>query len=188
VAIESLKIGDRVMTMSGITRPIRWIGRRSYSNDAAWGNREVLPILIRAGALGDELPQRDLWVSPEHAMFIDGMLIPAAALVNGTSIVQEEFIDEVTYFHVEFDTHTVIYAEGAASESFIDDASRQMFDNASQYARLYPTAVRMPARFCAPRIEDGEALEAVRVRLAARSHFAYGPESPGAIDDNHRAR
>jgi O-antigen biosynthesis protein len=100
-------------------------------------------------------------------MFIDGMLIPAAALVNGVSIVQEAEIDEVTYIHLEFDTHTVIYAEGAASESFVDDESRAMFDNAAEYARLYPDAVVKPARFCAPRVEDGEELEAARRRLAA---------------------
>jgi hypothetical protein len=169
VAIESLKIGDRVMTMSGVTKPIRWIGRRSYSGETARDNTEVLPILIRAGALADDLPRRDLWVSPEHAMFIDGMLIPAAALVNGVSIVQEDSIDDVTYIHLEFDSHAVIYAEGAASESFVDDESRSMFDNAAEYARLYPNAAPEPARFCAPRTEDGEELEIVRERLAARA-------------------
>jgi hypothetical protein len=169
VAIESLKIGDRVMTMSGITKPIRWIGRRSYSGETARDNTEVLPILIRAGALADDLPRRDLWVSPEHAMFIDGMLIPAAALVNGVSIVQEDSIEEVAYIHLEFDSHAVIYAEGAASESFVDDESRAMFDNAAEYARLYPNAAPEPARFCAPRTEDGEELEIVRERLAARA-------------------
>jgi hypothetical protein len=169
VNIESLKIGDRVMTSTGITKPIRWIGRRSYSGEAAWANREVLPIRINAGALGEGLPRRDLWVSPEHAMYIDGMLILAAALVNGVSIVQEEWIDEVTYIHLEFDAHAVIYAEGALAESFVDDESRAMFDNAAQYAVLYPHAVREPARFCAPRVEDGEELEFVRRRLAVRA-------------------
>jgi Hint domain len=168
VPIESLKIGDRVMTLPGIMRLIRWIGRRSYSGETAWGNRDVLPILIREGALGDGLPRRDLWVSPEHAMYLDGMLIPASLLVNGTSIVQEESVEEVTYLHLEFDSHAVIYAEGAASESFVDDESRQMFDNAAEYARLYPNAAHEPARFYAPRTEDGEELESMRQRLAAR--------------------
>lgn len=167
-AIESLKIGDRVMTGPGEVRPIRWIGRRRYSGDAAWGNREVLPIRIRKGALADGVPRRDLWVSPEHSMLIDGLLIPAAALVNGHSIEQEGSVHEVSYFHLEFDEHEAIYAEGALSESFVDDESRQMFDNAAEYRSLYPQAVRKPALFCAPRLEEGEDLEAVRRRLAAR--------------------
>jgi O-antigen biosynthesis protein len=169
VPVESLRIGDRVMTMTGITRPICWIGRRSHSGERASGDSAVLPILIRAGALADQLPRRDLWVSPEHAMYVDGMLIPAAALVNGVSILQEEWVEDLSYFHLEFDTHEVIYAEGALSESFVDDESRQMFDNAAEYARLYPNTERVLARFCAPRVEDGEELEAVRRRLAARA-------------------
>ncbi len=167
--IETLAIGDRVLTMSGIVQPIKWIGRRSYSRACAAGNPEIMPIKIARGALGDHLPARDLWVSPEHAMLIDGMLIPAATLVNGTSIIQDDTIDDVTYLHLEFDTHVVIFAEGALAESFVDDASREMFDNAAQFDQLYPHAVRTPARFCAPRVEDGWELEAVRRRLAERA-------------------
>ena len=169
VAIESLHIGEQVRTLSGASRPIRWIGRRSYSGDLVWGNRDVLPILIRQGALEENVPTRDLWVSPEHAMYIDGMLIPAALLVNGVSIVQEEWVDEVSYFHLEFDSHEVIVAEGALSESFVDDESRQLFDNASEYHELHPQSPPQPARFCAPRVEDGYELEAVRQQLAARA-------------------
>jgi hypothetical protein len=186
VAIESLRIGDQVTTLSGASRPILWIGRRSYSGDLVWGNREVLPILIRQGAIAKNVPTRDLWVSPEHAMYIDGMLIPAALLVNGVSIVQEERVDEVTYFHLEFNSHEVIVAEGALSESFVDDESRQLFDNVSEYHELYPQSASQPARFCAPRIEDGDELEAVRQRLAARAET--GRSASGAESSAHRKR
>jgi hypothetical protein len=168
-AIEMLRIGDCVTTMSGASRPIRWIGRRSYSKSFAAGNQHVLPVRIRAGALGERMPRRDLWVSPEHAMWMSGMLIPASALVNGASITQEEPAEAVAYIHLEFDTHDVIYAEGAPSESFVDDESRGLFDNAAEYSALFPHARREPARFCAPRVEDGEELEAVRQRLRARA-------------------
>jgi len=90
-------------------------------------------------------------------------------LVNGVSIVQEEWVDEVSYFHLEFDSHEVIVAEGALSESFVDDESRQLFDNASEYHELHPQSPPQPARFCAPRVEDGYELEAVRQQLAARA-------------------
>jgi hypothetical protein len=186
MAIESLQIEDRVTTLSGALKPIRWIGRRSYSGEVAWGDRDVLPILIRRGAIAQNVPTRDLWVSPEHAMYIDGMLIPAALLVNGVSIVQEERVDEVTYFHLEFDAHEVIVVEGALSESFVDDESRQMFDNATEYHRLYPQAASQPARFCAPRVEDGYELEGVRQRLASRAGTA--PRAGGAEMLAHRNR
>jgi hypothetical protein len=168
VPIETLRIGDVVTTLWGDTRAIRWIGRRSYSAAYAANNDAVAPIRIRAGALAENVPQRDLWVSPEHAMWIDGVLIPARALVNKSSIIRETAVADLTYIHLEFDAHEVIYAEGAPSESFVDDESREQFDNAREYRRLYPDATRQPARFCAPRVEDGAELEAVLERLRAR--------------------
>ena len=169
VAVEDLRIGDRLLTLAGAMRPIRWIGRRSYAGRFAAGNRDVLPVLFRTGALADGVPRRDLFVSPLHAMYLDGVLIPASALVNGDTIVQMEAVDRVDYFHLELETHDVILAEGAPSETFVDDDSRGMFHNAAEYRLLYPDAGHAPARYCAPRVEEGEALEAVRRRLAERA-------------------
>jgi hypothetical protein len=193
VAVEALQIGDRLVTQSGQVRPIRWIGHRAYSGRFAAGQKQILPVLITAGALADGLPRRDLTVSPLHAMFIDGVLIPASALVNGTSIVQLEVVDSVDYFHVELESHDVILAEGAPSESFVDDDSRGMFHNAAEYGALYPDAARKPARYCAPRVEDGDKLEAVRRRLAERAApaahaAASGGPLIGRIDDATRGR
>jgi len=171
VPIETLAIGDRVMTHTGVTQPILWIGRRSFTPWESAGNRAVQPICFAAGCLGDDLPHWDLWVSPEHAMYVDGMLIPASALVNGTSIIQDERVGQITYFHLEFDAHTIIFAEGALAESFVDDDSRQMFDNAADYVRRYPDRYREPARFCAPRVEEGWDLERVRQRLVGRERL-----------------
>jgi hypothetical protein len=196
--IEALRIGDHVVTQSGIARPIRWIGRRSHA--AAAGQRDLLPVRIARGALADAMPVRDLLVSPQHAMFIDGMLIPAAALINGCSIVQPEAAGPVDYFHLELDSHDVILAEGAASESFVDNDSRAMFDNAGEYHALYPDAAPQPARHCAPRVEDGEAVETVRRRLAERADPAAavlaalaipagtGRDLRGFLDHASRAR
>jgi Hint domain len=158
-----------VLTASGAIEPIRWVGRRAYSARFIAGNRDVPPVCIRAGALADDLPRRDLWVSPLHAMFLDGVLVPAIDLVNGVTIVQPDPVDSVEYFHIELRHHDVILAEGAPSESFVDDDSRMMFQNVHEYAQLYPGAVREPARYCAPRLTHGYALEAIRERLAVRA-------------------
>jgi hypothetical protein len=168
VPVETLAIGDRVVTVSGKHKPIRWIGRRSHGGRFITGKKNILPIRIKAGALGENLPRRDLVISPQHAMFIDGLLIPASELVNGISIVQEN-VDEVHYIHVELDAHDVILAEGSASETFIDDHSRGIFSNAAEFDRLYPDRPRIKAQYCAPRVTDGYELEAIRQRIAQRA-------------------
>ena len=171
-SVEDLCIGDRLVTFSGAARAIRWIGRRSYSGRFAATNRDVMPVLIRRGALADDVPRRDLLVSPLHALYLEDVLLRAAGLVNGISIVQLEAVDRVDYFHLELDSHDIILAEGAPAETFIDDDSRGMFQNAADYRVMYPDAPREPARFCAPRVEDGEMLEAMRRRLADRAQLA----------------
>jgi hypothetical protein len=88
-------------------------------------------------------------------MYVDGIMIPGAALANGESIIREVTLDELTCVHLESNGHTVFFAEGAASESLVDDDSRQMFDNATENTRPYPDSMREPVRFCAPRVEQG---------------------------------
>jgi hypothetical protein len=167
--VEKLEIGDKVMTVSGVLRPIKWIGRRSYGGRFVMGRKDILPVCIKAGALGENLPRRDLWISPHHAMYLEGVLIEARDLVNGASIVQAERVDKVEYFHIELDSHDVIIAEGAPSESFVDDDSRGMFHNAHEYGVLYPDAAQGATLYCAPRLGSGYEVEAARRHIDARA-------------------
>ena len=169
VPVERLAIGDAVLAASGTARDIVWIGRRSYDQRFLNRNDEVWPVLFRAGALADQVPDRDLLVSPQHAMFIDGVLIPAVLLINGSSIRRADPTDRVDYIHVELASHDILLANGAPAESFVDDDSRGMFHNAGEHAARYPDAARVPVRYCAPRVEHGAPLEAIRARLDARA-------------------
>ncbi len=187
VPVEALKIGDPVTVMSGTARPIKWIGRRSYNGRFLLGRKDMLPICIRAGALADNVPCRDLWISPHHAMYFaeptgDGMLIEVKDLTNGVSIVQAERIGKVEYFHIELETHDVILAEGTPSETFIDDDSRGIFHNAHEYRRLYSEEHVAPAHYFAPRVDEGYELETIRQRIARRAGLSAGNEAtPGAL-------
>jgi hypothetical protein len=186
VAVEDLAIGDAVVTASGQARPIKWIGRRSYGGRFIMGRNDILPICFKAGSLGDTMPRRDFWISPHHAMYFEnegngGVLIEAKDLVNGISIVQAEQVESVEYFHVELDTHDVIVAEGALSETFVDDDSRGMFYNAHEYRVLYPDVAVRPAQYCAPRCSEGYEVEAVRAEIDKRGGLRLSRENPRGL-------
>ena len=160
--VESLRIGDLVATASGGLEPIRWIGRRSYAGRFLQRNPAMLPVSIAAGALGNGLPRRMLRISPNHAMLLDGVLVAAKDLVNGMTIARERSADQVDYVHLELEQHDAVLAEGAASETFVDDGSRAMFHNLAETAA--PSAPASVA-FCAPRVDSGHELDAIRRRL-----------------------
>ena len=187
VPVEQLRAGDLVLTAEGgaALKPVRWVGH-SRIDVARHPRREaVAPILIGAGALADGVPARDLRVSPEHAMLLDGALVPARLLVNGTTIVQETWRGTITYWHVELEAHGLLVAEGALSESYFDDGNRAFFDNHAVTALVKEYAVgRAAGRYaeaaCRPILADGPRLRRIRARLALRA----GLTLPGAVQDN----
>lgn len=136
--VEALAIGDRVRTLSGALRPILWIGRREIEARAVDPLR-AWPIRVRAGALGPNIPARDVLLSPDHALLIGGVLVQAGALVNGRSILRETAPPpRFSYFHIELDAHDLLLAEGAPAESFVDCVDRLAFDNWDEHLRLFP--------------------------------------------------
>ncbi|MBS0640479.1 MAG: Hint domain-containing protein, partial [Proteobacteria bacterium] len=175
-AVEALAIGDPVLTVDGRVAPVRWIGRQTVSARFADPLR-VHPIRIAAGALGEGLPRRDLLVSPDHALLVDGILIQAGALVNGTSITREARVpDRFVYYHVELADHALILAEGVPAETFIDNVDRLAFDNWAEHEALYGADLPLVEmdlpraksyRQVPRRIRDRLALLASAVTLAA---------------------
>jgi hypothetical protein len=171
VPIEDLKIGDRIITPANGFRPIKWIGRRSYGGRFLRSNPTLWPIRIRAGAIADGVPRRDLFVSPGHSLALDGLLIPAEKLVNRVSILSVEGLEQVDYLHLELDSHDLVFAEAMAAESYVDCDNRNAFQNAAEFAQLYPEASLEKHGFCLPHMDNErtERLDAVRQRVARQS-------------------
>jgi hypothetical protein len=171
IAVERLRPGDLVETLEGMV-PVRWIGRRRIDLATHPLPERARPVRIAAGAFGPDaggapMPRRDILLSADHALFIEGMLVPAGSLINGTTIRPALDAETVSYFHIELDRHGVLRAEGLPAESWLDTGNRGLFDNCDEAAGLGALAPG-GAPFAA-KVEDGAALAGLRARLAARA-------------------
>ena len=122
--VEDLAIGDLLPTMFGGLRPVQWIGRypiRRSDPSKPWV-KDALPVRIARSALAPDVPHSDLYVTRGHSLLIDGVLVPAEVLINGTTITRYEAreYDELEFFHIKLESHDVIYAEGDAGRDTVE--------------------------------------------------------------------
>ncbi|MBN9599938.1 MAG: Hint domain-containing protein [Afipia sp.] len=169
--VEDLAIGTMVMTTNG-ARPIKWVGRQVMQrNESASWHPSVVPVRVSRFAIDDQTPQRDLHLSQEHCLLIDGVLIPVKYLVNGHSIAFDDdasMSETIEYFCVELETHEAVFAEGTAAETFRHWGGRLAWDNLDDYQDLYGTEHEVTPAF-APiyRYTGGRAEARGLLRLAA---------------------
>jgi hypothetical protein len=131
VAVEYLHEDDLVLTAVGEAKPVRWIGYRHVVAAELPNATLFAPVVIERNAIAPGKPARDLWVTPDHAILVEGKLIPAKLLVNGGSIRQVPRA-EYSYYHLELDQHDLLLADGLEAESYLDvEAARQRFANAA---------------------------------------------------------
>jgi hypothetical protein len=166
IAVEDLRPGGHVLTAEGGAAPVRWVGVQTVAT--RFGDPlQVLPIRIRAGALAPDTPSHDLLLSPGHAVLIEQLLVQAGALVNAGSIARcADMSETFRYYHVELATHSVILAEGAPVESYLDAVELTAFDNVADRPSKPDGVVELPY----PRIKAHRQLPAaIRAQLASRS-------------------
>jgi hypothetical protein len=169
--VEDLAIGDLLPTKFGGVRPIQWIGKYPYrkSDPSKPWAKAVRPVRIARSAIEQNVPHADLYVTRAHALYIDGILVPAGSLINDTTIQlcggYEH--DELEFYHVKLETHDVIYAEGAEVETLlrVDEAAVNFAD----YLRRYGSAVKEETT-CAPLILNG-----ARQEIKSRLRSAISP-------------
>ena len=158
VPVESLRAGDLVRTVADAEhalKQVRWIGERTVTFGNSADDEALYPVRIRAGALAEGLPQRDLLVSGNHCLLLEGQLIPAKLLINGSSILADRTASSVRYLHIELDEHDAVLAEGVPAETYMDVGNRAFFSNAAvtTLSPVLPVAEHMAPwqdRLCAP--------------------------------------
>ena len=170
-AIEDLRAGDLVLTRDNGAQPIRWIGSRVLSAGALRHSPDMRPVRIRAGALGQGTPAADLVVSPQHRILVrsrvaqrmfgtDEVLVAAKQLLqlDGVDICDET--GGVEYFHMLFDRHEVVFANGAEAESLFTGPQAIRSVGAAALAEIH-------AIF--PELQDGaHAPQGARMLLSGR--------------------
>jgi autotransporter passenger strand-loop-strand repeat protein len=164
IAVEDLLVGDMVQTVLGeTTAPIVWVGRREVDCVRHPKPRKVWPVRVAEGAFGPGRPHTELFLSPDHAVYVGEVLLPICHLINGSSIAQVP-VDRVTYFHLELQHHDVVLAQGLPAESFLDLRDGSNYANRPRPVRLYPdyTARMWEAFGCARLIVTGPELAAAR--------------------------
>jgi hypothetical protein len=188
VPVEDLKPGDIVVTLRDGRRkhrPVVWIGRRRIDVTRHRDPDAVRPIRFLPDALADGVPNRELRVSPAHAMVVDNQFIPARLLLNGATILRDDRESTITYLHIETEQHSVLLAENAPTESYLDTGNRGTFENGSAPLILHPDLAEVDAQrrreseSCLPFTSSAAVVEPLWRRLADRAaalgHFIPKP-------------
>ncbi len=191
IAVEDLAVGDRVAALvDGKTefREIVWLGHRSTIVRTWLEDDEAgYPVRILRNALGENVPSKDLLVTPEHAMYLDGAFVPARMLVNDRSIYYDHSITHFDYYHVETDAHSIIWADNALSESYLDTGDRKRFAQPGSVVHILnaPESTWEGDGAAPLRVDRGfvEPLHASLVRRAASLNLGSVTQEPEVTED-----
>ena len=185
-SVERLEAGNWLpLVHNGRTSPVWWMGHRIIDCARHPHPETVWPIRIVRHAFTKNRPVRDLFLSPEHAIYVAGVLIPVRCLLNGGTVAQVQ-VNEVIYWHIELPGHGVVLAENLPCETYLDAGNRSAFSNGSKLAMLHPdfTPRETDEAPCAPIVTDGPICELTRERLTKQA-LALGwktePDNDGTM-------
>ena len=182
-AVETLQAGDHVVALDAEGRrtigTVRWVGIRTLRLTDHPEPALAAPVRIRADAIATGIPARDVVVSPDHCVLMNGHLLRAFRLINGVSVMQE-FPRAIAYVHIELDRHALLLAEGMPAESYLDEGYRGFFDGT--LALPGPLHDRAPMVACAPFAPDDAFAERIWRDVAGRAGAALpAPPAPPSV-------
>ncbi|EHD14915.1 hypothetical protein CIN_08470 [Commensalibacter intestini A911] len=179
IKVEDLRVGDSVMTYDWqnnqeVAKAVKWVGYKHVVVDpqAPYDDVAGYPVRISKNAIAENVPHKDLLVTPEHCLFFNGSFVPARMLVNNYSIFYDHSITEYTYYHVETEEHSVIWADGMLTETYLDTGNRKVFKQYQDTATLFAQSSDLKSwedDACAPLLTDRSVIEPLFNELLDRA-------------------
>lgn len=189
-AIETLRVGDDVCAYDANTgrrtvKAVTWVGQGyGFASDAPHDDEAGWPVRIRKDAFADHIPHRDLLLTNEHCLFIDGGFIPVRMLVNGKSIFYDRSIRNYAYYHLAPEEHAVIRANGLQTESFLDTHGACHLETPELVNALTSSLKSWESDACAPLVTARSDVEPVFRRLDARARNLTWEDCDGLREAN----
>jgi Hint domain-containing protein len=175
IPVEKMSPGNLAISPTGTVAKITWLGSYAIDLKASADREHLSPIRIRQNALADGVPHRDLFLSRHHGLFVDGVIIPVRLLVNDLSIVRDDSMDSIEYWHIELPRHGFVVAEGAAAESYLEWRNRSHFT----FSLGSPRQGSSP--FAARYALGGDVVDAACRRLSVRAQASRFIEAHDAL-------
>lgn len=189
VAIENLRVGDVVLAYANgqsVARDVIWAGRKHMAVQTHLPEADAgYPVRVKANAIADGVPYKDMLITPEHCLFLDGAFVPVRMLVNGGSIAYDHTITAYDYYHVETQQHSIIMADGALTESYLDTGNRGSFRQDGTVVTLGGRHLSWEHDAAAPLETAQPVVEKLFHALAARAGVATGTQALVEDDNLH---
>jgi len=170
LAVEDIAVGCRLVLQGGSTAPVIWTGSRRVDLTRHPRPERLRPVLVAAHAVAHNVPERDVLLSPDHALHLAGHLIPVKALINGETIRQVD-VPGITYHHLELPEHGVILAENLPAESYLESGNRASFSHSSAASGR---ATLLHAEFAGSRESGSDDFQALREAEGCRPFAERG--------------
>lgn len=192
-AVEDIKIGDTIMSYDWYRKhkqpcTVTWVGKkhinvRPHLSDDFSG----YPVRVLKDAIADNIPNKDLLITSEHSLFFNDKFIPVRMLINNHSIYYDYSITSYDYYHIETDNHSIIFADGMTTESYLDTGNRHVFasdGNVTSISVTPPKSWEQDAS--APLVVSRNQVEPIYRQIEQRAHNMAVPhknEPPLLTDD-----
>lgn len=173
VAIEDIQIGDQIITYQNGQKqiqPVIWTGyNTAHVMPFISDNLAGYPVRIVKNAIAEGIPSKDLLLTSEHCILLDGQFIPVRMLVNGTSISYDHSIKEYTFYHIETEEHSIISADNLLTESYLDTGNRSSFISTNNLIEITNRQKKWNIDSAAPLATTREIVEPIFTQLIQRS-------------------